>query len=74
MLSLVASPTRTGEGSLRERYSIKYNNETDFRLGIRMGKIFKEMNEFFRDAWDKMGQFQTRESNQDTTYFMGQGR
>ena len=32
------------------------------------------MNEFFRDLWEKMGQFETGELNQDTGYFMGQGR
>ena len=32
------------------------------------------MNEIFRDVWDKMGQFEIGKLNQDTGYFMGQGR
>ena len=39
-----------------------------------MGKCFNEMNEIFRDVWDKWDNLKTGELNQDTGYFMGQGR
>ena len=51
MLSLVASPTRSGEGSLREKYSMKYNYKTDIRLGIIIWKVFIKL----RVVWKKWG-------------------
>ena len=37
-----------------------------------MGNVL--MNEFIRDVWDKMAQYETGELNQDTGYFMGKDR
>ena len=57
MLSLVASPTRTGEGSLRKIIFNGNNKWTDIRLDKIMGKSFNKMSELISGMCrEKMGQ------------------